>query len=248
VIHTFYRDLQALNVRCQVVKDVKFSLKGKKRSKNTGLRNVLFVSTYKTSPQTLKKVTPIFHSHQAQYISFPIKERSKHLLIRFQENIFNFGYFPVPWFSKFRILASRLPQRATLETIVPLQPSETLKMSSYIENIKASKRRTLGGFNNDGFQYTKGNLNDNRTQKKGHNCTSWLATAPIGPKNEALLELLGTTREYNIGTNPGWWSAWNLSRAKRDIQAIYWDVISLDKMLNSRLDHEQFFKWDFKRL
>ena len=207
MIQALYENLQKINVDCQIVENVKFSLKEKKRAKHTGFRNVLVVSLSNLEASTEMRLHEVFHRHRLNCVSFPIKEKSKHLMVRFKKNIFNFGYFPTPWFSKFRVWPSKLPRQDTIETLVPLDAEEMEKMSSYIANIERRKRRTLGSFDNEGCQQTVGALSDNRTTARGHNCTSWVATAPVGANGEALMELLGAQRELNVGTNPGWWSA-----------------------------------------
>ena len=248
MIEALHGDLQKISVDCRILKGVKFSLKEKKRPKHTGERDILFVSLLNVSAETQARIQSTFDHHRAQWMTFPIKEKSKHLMVRFQQSIFNFGYWPLPWFSKFRVLPSKLPSRATIETTIAMNPAEIEKMSSYIDNIKRRKRRTIGRFDNEGYQQTHGALQDNRTTKRGHNCTSWVATAPIGPDGEGFMELLGADRSFNIGTNPGWWTAWLLSMASRDVSAIYWDHRPLEEMIATRIPEDSYFRWDFKRL
>ena len=61
------------------------------------------------------------------------------------------------------------------------------------------------------------------------------------------MELLGAERDFNIGTNPGWWSAWALSKASRDISVIYWGYKPLGKILADRIGSDKYFHWDFRR-
>jgi len=248
MIRALHQDLRDNKVDCQIVSGVKFSLKEHRRKKHTGQRDILLISLADQNIEAQAEIQAIFDVHRSQSVTFPIKEKSKHLMVRFQGHIFNFGYFPTRWFSKFRVLPSKLPSKATIESTVPLAPKECLKLARYIENIRAGKRRTIGPFDNEGYQYTRGTLTDNRPKKRGHNCTSWVATAPIGEQNEALMELLGADRSQLVGTNPGWWAAWALSSAERDISAIYWDHQPLDQMIKTRIEDDGYFHWDFKRM
>ena len=240
-------DLNALGAQTHLIEDVKFSLKEKRRKKHTGERNVLMISLFGLGEDQKHQTLEAFDRHRQSWLSFPIKERSKHLMIRFQNHIYNFGYWPIPWVSQFRVWPSRLPQRATIETLTYLTEKESKNLEQYILNIRKRKRTVLGPFHNDGFQETKNTLADNRTLKRGHNCTSWIATAPISENNQAFMEDLGATRDFYIGTNPGWWSAWLLSQSQRDTVAIYWDIIPIDQMLK-RIDKDGYFEWNFKRM
>ncbi|MEM7645282.1 MAG: hypothetical protein AAF203_00100 [Pseudomonadota bacterium] len=246
-LESLKKDMENQGAAADLVNNVKFSLKEKRRRKHTGERDLLFVSLHGLTDDQKDKVLRSFDKHRHNWISFPIKERSKHLMVRFRNNIYNFGYWPIPWFSQFRVWPSRLPQRATIETVTYLENQEKDRLKNYIENIRRHKRKTIGKFHNDGYQKTNNTLVNNRTEKRGHNCTSWIATAPISEESKSFMEELGADRSFNIGTNPGWWSAWLLSQSERSTFAIYWDTQPLEKM-KKRIGEEGYFEWDFRRM
>lgn len=246
-LEKFQESLTEIGITYRLVSNLKFSLKERRRKRYTKERPVLFISLKDVDPEKISLLKKSYDDLHQGFVSFPIKERSKHLMVRYADQIYNFGYWPIPWVSQFRVWPSRMPQRATIETMVPTLTDEQKKLIQYINNIKKNKRRVLGGFHNEGFQQTNNTLVNNRAFKQGHNCSSWISTAPISKDNKAFLEELGGTREHLIGTNPGWWSAWLLSQAKRDIFAIYWDTLLIDEMLE-RIDQENFLIWDFKRM
>lgn len=244
---SFVEKIKTLGINAVVFDDIKFSLKEKRRKRYTKERPLIMVSLYEVSDDDKEKLKTIFDEYRSSMISFPIKERSKHLMVHFQDNIINFGYWPIPYFSKFRVWPSKLPSRATIEPVVPMLEAERKKLRVYIDNIIKKKTKVIGHFHNEGYQETKNTLEDNRAFKRGHNCSSWIATAPISENGQAFLEELGTKRKHLYGTNPGWWSAWLLSSANRNVAALYWDLIPLDEMKN-RIDKDRFFTWDFKRM
>ncbi len=94
-------------------------------------------------------------------------------------------------------------------------------------------------------------MHNNRplTLKSGHNCSSWIATAPLGENREALLELLGTNRHCEIGTNPGWWTNWLAAAAspERVPFVILWTNEPIATVLARDLHPERGLTWDFNR-
>jgi hypothetical protein len=100
----------------------------------------------------------------------------------------------------------------------------------------------------DGFQFTKGFIDDNRTFSNGHNCSSWIATAPIGEREEPLLEVLGGERELEIGTNPGWWTNWLAATASQDRVPflMHWTNLPLHEAKKNIVSGTRF-QWDFRR-
>ena len=99
-----------------------------------------------------------------------------------------------------------------------------------------------------GYQFTEGKIDNNRTLKKGHNCTLGI-NCPYRRRWSTSLELLGTERKHEIGTNPGWWNSWILSNAPegRIPFVIYWDHLPLEKLKSTILSKE-LMPWDFRRM
>jgi len=236
---------------CALVPDVKFRLNVRGEKRKTG-RNLLVISTFGLDSAGKERLREAYLADLGDYISFPIKERSEHLYTRVGAKVYNFGHwgrFFGVWLAHFRAREFRIPKKRVLEMVLKVNESETAKLRTYIRNIQRRRRRVLGHFDQNGTQFTEGLLHNNRPLKGGHNCSSWIATAPIGSSQEPLLELLGGDRELEIGTNPGWWSNWLGATAspERVPFAIFWTTLPLAESLATEVFAERNLPWDFHR-
>ncbi len=230
------------------VKDVKFRISVRGEKKKTG-RNLLVVSTHGLTEQEKQELLRRYlETFEKNWVSFPLKERASHLMTRIDRRVFNFGRLLVNWIPRFRRKSFQIPKSPVLETLVRLDPKEWENLQKYLENILHKRNKTIGGFHMNGTQFSRGAIDDNRPVRGKHNCSSWIATAPIGNKQEALLELLGGDRNLEIGTNPGWWTNWISATAneQRVPVLIHWTPKPLEKAL-SEISSGANFPWDFRR-
>jgi len=209
-------------------------------------RRVLVVSTHGLSPDDFVKLEKAYLAENKN-LSFPLKERAKHLHTRIDGEIYNFGRAVVNWIPRFRRKAYRAPRRRALEVNLRLEPEENARLREYLGNILSRRRRTIGGFNMSGHQFTNGKIDNNLPLAGAHNCSSWIATAPLR-EGAALLEILGGDRALEIGTNPGWWTSWLAAAAPADPIPfiIYWTPEPLAAAL-APLAPGTNFPWDFNR-
>tara|TARA_Y100000780_G_C13695863_1_gene422217 strand:+ start:32732 stop:35059 length:2328 start_codon:yes stop_codon:yes gene_type:complete len=156
-------------------------------------------------------------------ISFPLGESPGHLYTRFGNKTYDF-------ITSVSEAEYRAPNSDRLEVFMELEPDEFTRMRTYIENARGNTAHVLGGFSYGGVDGpTGGKLDMNRpgsfnsesgvfspTSGEGHNCTSWICTAPIGDNGESLHDLAGAPRAHRVHTNPGWWSMWLANYGKRE--------------------------------
>jgi hypothetical protein len=230
------------------IDDVKFRLTVRGEKRKTG-RKLLVISTASLSEEDRQMLTEEYLRYfKDGWISFPLKERASHLMTRIDRRVFNFGRFLVNWIPRFRRKAYTIPRSRALEVMLKISSHEEEKLQSYLANILKNRRRTIGKFRMDGSQFSKGTLSDNRPFSGGHNCSSWIATAPIGSQGQPLLEILGGDRNLEIGTNPGWWTNWLAATAPADRVpfVIHWTPLSLEEAKDSIVSGASF-SWDFWR-
>jgi len=230
------------------VEDVRFRLRVGPEKKRAG-RRLLVVSTHELGPAEESALRARYLAAFGENsVSFPLKERGKHLMTRIDARIFNYGRAFVNWIPQFRTKAYRLPKARTLEVMLRLHPEEFARLQTYLANIKRRRARTIGPFTMEGHQHTRGKLDDNRTVKGGHNCSSWIAFSPIGDEFLSLLETLGGSREHEVATNPGWWTSWLAAAAppERIPFVIHWTPEPLREAL-AKIETGKNFNWDFNR-
>jgi hypothetical protein len=230
-----------------LVEDVRFRIRVR-GEKSRASRKLLVVSTHGLGPDELEELRKNYlDSFGRAHVSFPLKERAKHLLTRIDSRVFNFGRFVVNWLPQFRRKSYQVPRSRVLEVVLRLSGQEDARLQEYLGNILRSRSATIGKFRMEGHQYTNGLLDDNVTLKGGHNCSSWIATAPLGEK-QALLELLGGDRALEIGTNPGWWTNWLAATAsdERVPVILHWTHEPLGQAL-AKIQPGENFSWDFNR-
>ncbi len=238
--------------RVAVVEDVRFRIRVRDEKRRAS-RKVVVISTSGLSAEEKKSLLDIYFEELApQTISFPTKERAAHLQNRIgvEEISFAGAWRSILMFiPRLRQREFRIPKGQALEIVVRLTPLEIDHLHTYLSNIKVSPRRVLGLFSLKGTQQSRGQLNDNRPLKGIHNCTSWIATAPLGEHQEAFMEILGADRDLLVGTNPGWWTNWLAATAAEDrVQFILlWTEKPLEEVLKTDVVSGQNLEWNFNK-
>ncbi len=230
----------------QVVDNVKFKVNqsGFNTAKS---RKVLAISTAGMASADVDAMTSDYAKAFARgTVSWPLGEDAGHLHTRFGTKTMDYyGWFNI---NEYRSSPKRL------EPFMVLSPGEELNLRTYMQSAKDHISTTVGSKNYEGVVSgeTVGHLDNNLpiNANEGHNCTSWLCTAPIGETSGApVLELMGATKSYNIHTSPSWWSMYvsGIGRSERVPFVAYWDN-SLDKAaMTSRLQNavDDAFQWSF---
>lgn len=241
----------------RVVEGVPFKKKPES-SKNTSLRPVLVLSFHGLSAAEKDQLLADYRDLMTgPFVSFYLWERTTHLFFQNDGKFYDFGFWVIPFmgrefktkFYRFRDRVIKLPNSRRLETVISLSAAEKANLATYTANLfRIGYRRMLGKYFDPGSQVSVGKLEDNRGNP-GHNCTSWITTAPIGEKGECLIELLGSNRGHQIGTNPGWWAHWMLYSAtpERVPLVIYWSPDPLSEILANQVVAGQPIKWDFNK-
>lgn len=219
--------------------------------KNQADRRLLVVSTHGLSSaqkETLK--TDYLNLLTGGTVSFPLKERATHMLVRFDDAIYDFGFWPVPQFPRFGAKDYQLPGAERLESVVLLSKVEDTRLLRYIREIRKDRPQVLGRFSYQGDPQVRGQIADNRSLGCGHNCTTWIATAPIGARGETLLNLLESQGAVPwLAQNPGWFTSWLTASApsERVPLLVYFTDRPLQQALESKVKSNQIFEWDFNR-
>lgn len=236
-----------------------------------GSRDIYVVSFKGMSEQEKKAFLVDYHAAVSENtVSFPLSSGAGHLYTRIGDKTFDF-YFG----SNVAMKEYPLPSTKRLETFMELEPDEFMRLRLYVENGVSDGRRTLGSTSYQGVDgETVGMLNDNRpgsmtptppnrfqriinrvlnreegtfrASGEGHNCTSWMCTAPIGDGGEALHDLAGAPRSHRIHTNPGWWTMWLVNYGKRDRMpfAFYFTDESVDEAVEA-INTAGHLPWNF---
>lgn len=227
-------------------------------SKNTSLRPVLALSFHGLADQEKERLLADYRELMTgPFVSFYLWERTTHLFLQNDGKFYDFGFWVIPFFGRelktkfyrFRDREIKLPNSRRLEPVVAVNAAEKANLAAYTANLfRLGYRKMLGPYFDPGSQASVGKLDDNRGNP-GHNCTSWITTAPIGENNECFIELLGTTRGHQIGTNPGWWAHWMLYFAtpERVPLVIYWSPEPMADILANQVVTGQPITWDFNK-
>lgn len=231
-----------------VVPGVRFKYRDE-HQKSVSYRDILMISTEGLSPAEISRLEKDYLDVVTiQTLTFPLKERATHTLVQFDGTVYNFGYFPIQMFSKFRKGDYAASSSRRLEPMVMLTRTEEIKMAQYIANIKANKKAVLGKFMLEGDPTNNGKLTDNRSQC-GNNCTTWITSAPIGSSGESLVWLLGGERTVPwIQQNPGWFGSWMVGTASQERVPMiaYWTKNSLEKAQQTEIVDNSLV-WDFNK-
>lgn len=205
-----------------------------------GHRNVMVISLKGLGAARKKFVEATLKMLGDNVVSFPLGEGAGHLYTQFRGRVYDsVGSLNVSNYEGTR--------SERLETLVVLNPNESKNLATYLKNAQLSPETTLGPFKYEGATKAKGELDDNRCRVGGHNCTSWLALAPIGENKETVMKLIQIPASTEWGTNPGYWSAGLMTRsnAQRTPFVIMWTTDSLDNFANRLVDSSRVLTWDF---
>lgn len=224
----------------KIVEGVTFKLNSKSSKKS-----ILAISLEGLDESEKEKLL----AHYYQYfsydaVSFPLGERGGHLYSRV-------GNHTLDYIGSVDPSDYRFPSGERLESFLFLKPEEHLNLRTYIDNGIKNGDKVVGDFDYDGsgLRDTNGSLSNNRVKgdSSGHNCTSWICTAPVGQKKTTIYQLAGAKKTDEIHTNPGWWSNWLTAAApeERSPFAVYMTNGSLEDALKNRLDSKKNFDWDF---
>ncbi len=224
----------------KVIDDIKFDMDGVKSS-----RKVLVISTNGLSDAKKNALRDEYLKYiSSNTISFPLGTSAGHLYTRWGGKTLD--YFG--WWNK---NAYSVPGSERLETLIELSPEEFINARTYIDNVNTNRTGVLGSSSYAGAKGdTVRKLDDNKAvvSGEGHNCTSWICTAPIGKDSQTLYELTGATRTQEIHTNPGWWSNWLAAGAKSDKvpAVVYWSDKPLATIESEKIKNGDFL-WGFDR-
>lgn len=142
-------------------------------------------------------------------MSFPLGSGGGHLYTRV-------GDQAIDYFFGFNQNIYRWPSSDRLETVLELSDKEFKNMKQYIENLDINHRDVIGGSNYEGVNPIAGStLASNKPASGGHNCTSWIATAPIGENGQTLKDVVGAGG-WDVHRNPGWWTAYIQTKTNRN--------------------------------
>ncbi len=233
-----------------VVDSVPFKYRDEKQKVNNYRRTLVISVSSLSEGKKNELKTDYQNLIGAHTVSFPMKEKASHTLVQFNGSIYDLGYAPIQYFMKFRDNDYKVPESRRLESVMLLTSLEENRLADYISNIKEDRYEVLGKFDLNGYHIAKGKLDNNETLACGHNCTSWIMTAPIGSKNETLMTLLGGEQSVPwIAQNPGWMGSWIASTAKQERVplVVYWTPEKLQDSLTKEFAEGSPFSWDFNR-
>jgi len=233
----------------KMVKDVEFSFTSSAGKVTKRKRNVLVLTTNGLSEADQAKLQQEYlDSLSAGTVSFPLGEGAGHLYTRVgnQTTDFYFG-------SNAQLNAYRLPGSPRLEPFIALRPEEELRLRAYMDGASTKGSQVIGPSNYQGAAdgKTAGKLRNNRpTGRGGHNCTSWMCTAPVAYNEAPLMTLVGAGDPANeVHTNPGWWSNWLTGGAPGDRVPFvaYWNSNQpLEQITAQEVKEGQPFRdWNF---
>jgi hypothetical protein len=187
-------------------------------------RKVLNISYQKLSGEDRKKlIKDYLETVGSGTLSFPSSEGGGHLYVRLGTKSFD-NLFEI------RTGDYRAPSSDRLEPLLTMNSDEELRVRRYFENAVKNYEKVVGPFDYEGATRGKTNarINDNRplTKTEGHNCTSWLCTAPIAKSKQSFIEVVGATPSMELHTNPGWWNSWLVGKApqERVPYVVFWDL------------------------
>ncbi|MGE0616269.1 MAG: hypothetical protein AB7P04_11575 [Bacteriovoracia bacterium] len=230
----------------QLVDDVRFSFQAAPGAETiTSSRKVLVISTAGLTPEQAAQIGKEYAECMARgTVSFPLGEAGGHLYTRLGTNVYaSYGSFTE---SAYAMGGRRL------EAVVALNPQEEIKLRYYVENAKKNRDAVVGSTDYYGTGAAVGNVEGKLTSNRvvgqgGHNCTSWMCTAPIGQNGQKLLELAGAGIPMEVHTNPGWWSYYLTGAAKAERLPVvsFWTEQSLADAQTMVRSGQAFPNWNF---
>jgi len=228
----------------KIIDDVTFEFPGRKAK-----RKVLAISIHGLDAKQQKQLKLEYLKYfSSDLLSFPMEEQGGHLLSRMGKKNFSYGFSSSVDSSDYALLD--LYSNPRIETMIQLTPEEFLNARAYMDNAVTNPSETVGGFVYEGVakRIRRPTLTANRPTSGGHNCTSWVCTAPIGADGQTIHELSGATAQQEMHTNPGWWTSWLSSGAKpeRVPAVVYFTKEPLESDVAARIVKGKM-RWDFGR-
>jgi hypothetical protein len=233
------------NVR--VVEDVRFRFPVESGSgERLGSRSVVVIVKGNLGDEAWRRLSADYVRAVARgTVSFPIGESPGHLYTRIGDKSYDF-------MGSVDMSVYYSSEGGRLEPIVSLTAAEEARLRTYVRNATDDPGRVLGSFDSGegaASGSTGGRLGSNRPRRGGeeHNCTSWIACAPVGTDGRSLFELAGARASDVVHTNPGWWTVYLSAapRARRVPYVIYWAEESTLTVALERVRPGQVLVWNF---
>lgn len=200
--------------------------------KEGGHPNQLFlkISTHGLNTEQLEKLTLDYISAIGpDTLVFLHSPHSSHLFIQVKDKVIDFQN---NFLDPLQVHEFRLPKTERVDSHIILSLDESKKLFQYLINAADNPHEVLGHFRFEGGTKTNGALTNNQCHS-GHNCVSWIATAPIGSQGEPLYHLLGLPETSNSLTNPILWHQEVLASPRTSI-VIYWTQKPLEQVTNNQ--------------
>ena len=217
----------------ELVRDVKFEVSAtpyeKSRAKKfAGSRDVLIVSVSEMGKRKRKQFkNELLEVLDKSTISFPLSTGFHHLYSRVDGHVYDH-------LSGVEKNNYELPEYSDrFEPIMLLSKSEKEKLVKYVKNANEKYDQVIGDFEYDGAEKSIGLVTNNKGICGAHNCTSWMAYAPVGANRLRLLEAAGgDLKKDKVGQNPGWWALFLSTKAERERAplVIYWTSQTVKEM------------------
>lgn len=233
----------------------------------TGTRDALIISTKDMPFKEVRALTESVEELKGpDVVSFPLQMGGGHLHAAFRGTdydvirTFNSRPYALPApqnesvFSQIDILnrvgaVQHLPRKfkSSIETLIPLTSLEAANLARYIKNIQNDMQATIGSFDFRGGTKSTGRLDSNLCLTAGHNCTSWIALAPIGANGESLMKLVNLDPETQWGTNPGYLTAALLAEATPERQplVIIYTTETIEGFQQKNIGADGILDWDY---
>ncbi len=238
--------------RVKILKDQKLTGGSDRYAIRGGTKDIVVVSLFGLNQQEIAELNKNYIKVFSEgLVAFPLGENAGHLYTRAGNATFDF-------INRVKTNPFDLNKTSSdkLENLFLLNANEQKNLHQYFVNAEKDSRKVLGDFNYDGEKSSRipGSTIDKNKSSRGHNCTSWVCTAPIGEDGKSIQQLVGAGN-IEVGSNPGWWGSWlgASSRATDDSEnfkarspmAVFFTKERLDLSIAQRTDSGNNFNWDF---
>lgn len=236
----------------KVHKQVRFRYKGDNGVETFRTKTVLEVP----NELSVEAKTKIHNAFSRGVVSFPVEEGGGHLYTRLGNKTFDqYHGFRTPSDSM-QYVQSNTNYSSILEPIVALRSNEELRLRQYVKNVSDDSTKVLGRHNYQGSG--PGDTSRTATSNapldpvRGHNCTSWICTSPVGEiddsgKREAFITMTKAPLSDEIHTNPGWLNFHITGRVEDDRNplVIFWPKAGDSIQSRIGAGEDNSFNWDF---
>jgi hypothetical protein len=238
--------------RVKIMKDLKLTGGSERYAIRGGTKDIMMVSLHGLSRQEIAELNKNYIKIFSEgLVAFPLGENAGHLYTRAGNSTFDF-------FSRVATNPFDLNQISSdkLENLFLLNPTEQKNLHQYFVNAEADSHKVLGSFSYTGEKASRvpGSTIEKNASPSGHNCTSWVCTAPIGEDGKSIQQLVGAGN-IEVGSNPGWWGSWLGASTRatddsgnfkaRSPMAVYFTKDPLNQAIATRTNGTKNFKWDF---